>query len=246
MRIAYLDPVPDFAGVDIFAEELSRYAGPGTDISYHTLLEGETGADNYEYEVYEAYMLPKILDKVRSLEEEDYDACILGCFYDPALEAAREMCSRMVVVGAAQAGVTLASLLSKRFSLMIPRDKNFTHMREMVMRQACGEKLASIRVLNIRVLDLQDSDVTDKRMEEEMEAAVRFDHAEAMVLACTMEIGKFQSLQNKFGIPVIDPAVAALKLAEYLVRCQKDCGWYTSKVGTYEAPQEEEWNSFVF
>lgn len=246
MRIAYLDPVPAAAGIEIFAEELARYAGPDTEVSYHTLLEGATGADNYEYEVYEAYMIPKILDKVRALESEGYDACILGCFYDPALEPAREMCRRMVVVGAAQAAVTLASLLSKRFSLMIPRDKNFTHMREMVLRQGCGEKLASVRVLNIRVLDLQESDGTDRRMEEEMEAAICCDHAEAMVLACTMEVGKFQALQDKFGIPVIDPAVAALKMAEYLVRCRSDCGWYTSKVGSYETPPEEEWKSFKF
>ncbi|MGN0718638.1 MAG: aspartate/glutamate racemase family protein [Anaerovoracaceae bacterium] len=243
IKIAYLDPVPEDAGISVFLDELRRYAAPDTDVSYHTL---KTGADNYEYEVYEACMVPYILKKVKELEEEGYDGVILGCFYDPALEAARELCENMVVTGAAQGAVTLAALLSKRFSLMIPRDKNYTHMKEMVEKNGMLHKLASIRVLNIRVLDLQDSDVTDRRMEEEMEAAIREDHAEAMVLACTMEVGKYRQLQEQFGIPVIDPAVAGLKLTEYLIRCRKDCGWYTSKLGTYETPPEEELASFRF
>ncbi|MGF6376990.1 allantoin racemase [Clostridiales Family XIII bacterium PM5-7] len=243
MKIAYLDPVPAEAGVPVFLEELSKFAARTSEISYHTLT---SGADNYEYEVYEAYMLPKILDKVKSLEAEGYDGVILGCFYDPGIEAAREMSEKIVVVGAAQAAIHLATLLSKRFSLMIPRDKNYTHMREMVSRYGAEEKLASIRSLNIKVLELQNSDFTDLRMEEELQGAIKDDYAEAMVLACTMETGKFIELQEKYGLPVIDPAVAALKLTEYLCECKQSCGWYTSKMGTYETPPENEWKKFQF
>ena len=243
MRIAYLDPVPAEAGMGLFIDELKKYAGADTQVSYHTL---DRGADNYEYEVYEAMMAPHILRKIHALEDDGYDGVILGCFYDPAITPAKELSERIVVTGAAQAAVTLAALLSKRFSLMIPRDKNYTHMEEMVLRYAGREKLASIRVLNIKVLDLQESDVTDRRMEEEMNAAIREDRAEAMVLACPMEVGKFEELQQKFGVPVIDPAVAALKMTEYLIECKRACGWYTSKVGTYEAPPEEELRSYTF
>ena len=67
MRIAYLDPVPEAAGLPLFLNELKKYAGKGTEVSYHTL---SVGSDNYEYEVFEAYMMPHILNKVRELEEE--------------------------------------------------------------------------------------------------------------------------------------------------------------------------------
>ena len=243
MRIAYLDPVPEEAAIALFLDELKKHAGPDTEVSYHTL---EKGADNYEYQVYETCMGPLILNKIRQLEAEGYDGVVLGCFYDPVLEAAREMCDHIVVTGAAQGAVTLASLLSARFSLLIPRDKNYTHMREMVVKNGALEKLASIRVLNIRVLDLQDSEITDRRMEEEIETAIKQDHAEAIVLACTMEAGKYEALQKKYQVPVIDPAVAGLKLNEYLIRCRKDCGWYVSKMGTYETPSQEEWESYHF
>lgn len=243
IRIAYLDPVPEEAGIDLFIEELKCHAAPDTEVSYHTL---EKGADNYEYQVYETYMGPLILDKIRQLERDGYDGVILGCFYDPVLETAREMCEKIVVTGAAQGAVTLAALLSARFSLIIPRDKNYTHMREMVVQNGALEKLASIRVLNIRVLDLQDSHITDRRIKEELEAAIKEDHAEAIVLACTMEAGKYEALQQKYGVLVIDPAIAGLKMAEYLIRCKMDCNWYTSKMGTYETPSQEEWNRFQF
>lgn len=243
IRIAYLDPIPAWRGIPVFIEQLQHYAAPDSEISYHTL---KTGATNYEYEVYEACMLSQIVSKVKSLEDDGYDGVILGCFYDPALEAAKELCKNMVVVGAAQSAIILASLLSSRFSLMIPREKNYTHMKSMVERNGMLHKLASIRILNIRVLDLQNCDITYQRMKEEMEAAIQEDHAEAMVLACTLEIGKFRQLQKQFEIPVIDPVIASLKLVEYLVRCKKDCGWYTSKLGTYETPPAEELESFLF
>lgn len=243
MRIAYLDPVPEAAGLPLFLNELKKYAGKGTEVSYHTL---SVGSDNYEYEVFEAYMMPHILNKVRELEEEGYDGCILGCFYDPALDAAKELCTRMVVVGAAQGAVTLVKQLSRRFSIMIPRDKNYTHMLDMVQRYADTSDLASVRVLNIRVLDIQNSGITDLRMQEEMECAIKNDRAEAMVLACTMEVGKYIELQKKYGIPVIDPAVAGLKLAEYLICCRDTCKWYTSNQGTYESPDRDELDSFTF
>lgn len=243
MKIAYLDPVPEAVALPLFLDELEKYAGKNTEVSYHTL---KTGSDNYEYETFEAYMIPHILNKIRELEAEGYDGCIIGCFYDPAIEAAKEICTRMVVTGAAQGAITLVSQLAKRFSIMIPRDKNYTHMVEMVHKYAEPHRLASVRVLNIKVLDLQNSDHTERRMEEEMAAAIKEDKAEAMVLACTMEVGKYHELQEKFAIPVIDPAIAGLKLAEYLIECRNTCDWYTSKIGTYESPEQEELMSFTF
>lgn len=246
MKIAYLDPVPLGAAPDfekLIAEELKKYAAPGTEIGYHAL---DDGADNYEYAVYEAFMLPQVLKKVKSLEEQGYDGVILGCFYDPGIEAAKEFARGVVVVGVAEAAVTLANLLCKRFSLLIPRDKNYTHMHEMVERYNGLGRLASIRSLHIRVLDLQEGSDTDMRMEQEIEKAIKEDRAEAIVLACTMEAGKFKSLQEKYGLPVIDPCIAALKMAEYLIQCKKQCGWTVSEIGTYESPPEDELKAFGF
>lgn len=243
MKIAFLDPVPSAFGLPVFAQELRQYICPHTEIDYVTL--DTNGTDNYEFEVYEAYMSPQILDRVRGLEEEGYDAVILGCFYDPAIVPARELCTKMVVVGAAQASISLAKLICKRYSLLIPRDKNYTHMREMVERNHGIDALASIRMLNLKVMEIQEDETfRDSRMEEEITAAVHEDLAEAIVLACTMEVGTFLKLQEKYGIPIIDPVIAGLKTAEYLVECRDSCGWYTSKRGTYETPSKEEMKSF--
>jgi allantoin racemase len=243
MKIAYLDPVPESAADQIIYTELCKYCASLTEVSYHTL---NCGAENYEYATYEAFMLPHILTKVKRLEALEFDAVIIGCFFDPGLDAAKEMAKNIIVVGVAEASIVLARLLSKRFSLIIPRVKNYTHMLEMVTKNEAIGNLASIRTLHIRVLDLQEDASTSHVMELEIEEAIKNDNAEAVILACTMEAGKFKSLQERFGVPIIDPTVAALKMAEYLVNCKKQCGWTVSKVATYESPPENEMRSYGF
>ena len=42
------------------------------------------------------------------------------------------------------------------------------------------------------------------------------------------------------GVPVIDPTLAPVKYAEYMVELRQRLDWRTSKVGLYESPPSEE------
>jgi allantoin racemase len=79
-------------------------------------------------------------------------------------------------------------------------------------------KLASVRSVEVPVLALDEKrDVVKDRLLAESKKAVKEDRAGAIILGCTGMIGMARELQEALGIPVIDPAVASIKLAESLV-----------------------------
>ena len=74
--------------------------------------------------------------------------------------------------------------------------------------------------------------------------AVEQDFAEALVLGCTMEVGFYKEVEQRLGVPVIDPSIAALKRAEYAAVLKRQCGWGPSRKWSSEPPSEEEMARF--
>src|SRR4029077_3467050 len=74
--------------------------------------------------------------------------------------------------------------------------------------------------------------------------AVERDFAEALVLGCTMELGFYKEVERAVGVPVIDPAIAALKRAEYGALLKRQCGWIPSRKWSCEPPPEDEIAAF--
>lgn len=57
---------------------------------------------------------------------------------------------------------------------------------------------------------------------------------EAIILGCTIEFGFFEQVQREVGVPVIDPVVAAFKMAEAMAGMKQRFGWSPSRVGSCE------------
>lgn len=194
-----------------------------------------------EYHAYHALIAPEILREVVRGEQAGYDGCILGCFDDPCLDAAREVCRRMVVTGACEASVHLAATLSHRFSVIVGRPAWETRMRPRVLEYVAPQRLASFRSVGLGVLEFQaDPARTQELIRQAVLAAVSQDHAEAIVLGCTMEFGFFKQLQAECGVPVIDACLAPLKYLEYLLNVKEQCGWSASKAGAWASPPSGE------
>ena len=243
MKIAYLDILYD--GTDAFEElvyELRKHSSEDTVIDYHYV----TGADNLEYLAFEAFVIPRILVKIDQLRRLGYDAVIIGCCHDPAVDAAKELFDDIIIVGPLEAALLSASVLGKRISVIAVRDKTAPKTYECVERAGLTPKLASIRTLEIKVMDLQkDHDLLSRRMEEVVEKALTEDKADVIVLGCTMETGQYRALQIKFGVPIIDPSIAALMQAKKEYDCRKFCGWTYSRKYGYERPPREETEKFL-
>jgi len=213
---------------------LQKYCRSDSEIEVRSL--GEAPMD-LEYYVHEALIAEKFLRQVKLAEEDGFDAAILGCFYDPYIDAAKELCTNMVVVGPGEASMRIATSLARRFSIIAPTQKTVQHMYDDVKKSGFSEHLASIRALDVPVTDLLgDPGATQRKMCVEIETALKIDRAEAIILGCTLEFGHFEELQKKYGVPVIDVSLAALKYAEFMISVRDACGWHTSKICTFTPP----------
>ena len=77
--------------------------------------------------------------------------------------------------------------------------------------------LASVRSVEIPVSNMRDDmDFTLKKLAEAGRAAIDEDGAECLVLGCLGMAGLGSRLQEMLNIPVVDPAFAAVALAEML------------------------------
>lgn len=201
--------------------------------------------NNLEYRTYEALIVGDTVKVARYAAEQGFDAAVIGCFYDPALEDAREISGETVIVAPCQASVQIVANLSNRFSIIIGQEKWAEQMTERVRTYGYGSKLASMRSIDMPVHELQkDCDVTAERIIEAGRKAIEIDKAEALVLGCTCTFGLYETVQKELGVPVIDPIVAAFKMAEYLGGLKRQFSWIPSRKWSCEAPPEEQLKEF--
>jgi len=239
-RILYIDPVGEKPAVQASLRAyLSAAAAPDSaEIEVTSLGQAPPSLETYYYL---ALIAPELLRRIKLAEREGYDAAIIGCFCDPALDAAKEICERMVVVGVMEAALQIASLLAPRFTILAAQHKSVQDFRDNLGKYGLTGRLASFRSLDIPANDLlNDPALVAQRMREEITWAIEEDQAEAIILGCTLQLGHYQQLQREFGLPVIDAALAGLKVAEHLIAVREACGWYTSKISSYApVPQGE-------
>ncbi len=242
-RIAYIDPVSPEAATPFLIDELNKVKGSNDEIEFFSL---KRGPQHLEYRYYEALITTDLLNMVRKLDKENYDACVIGCFYDPGLYAAREISKRMVIAAPAESSFNLAMMLGHKFSVLVGREKHIPRMMENVEYYGCKNRLASFKVLDFGVLDFHvDESKTISKLKQKGREAIEADGAEVIILGCTMQVGFYQELQDYLKVPVIDPVIAALKYAGYLAEIRDRFNWKTSRARTFEMPPESEiieWN----
>lgn len=233
-RILWINPGLPLDGLNRqFEALLEKGKRKGTEVK---IVSTGRGPRDLEYRYYEALVIPDILHKIKEAEKEGYDAAIIGCFYDPGLQAAREIAD-IVIVAPAEASMHLAATLGSKFSIIIGREKWILQMAENVRNYGMELRLSSFKSINLRVSEMQaDKARTMGRMHQAAREAVEEDLAEVIIPGCTMEYGFSQDLQSSLKVPVIDPIIAAFKYAEFLCELKKRFGWGHSKRGDYERP----------
>ncbi len=219
-------------------EELVRGLGePSTSVEVTGF---ETGTTHLEYEFYEHLATHSIIRKAVEAEKEGYDAVVIGCFYDPGLREAREMV-RIPVVGVCEASLNVASMLTAgEFSVLVGRKKWIPKMSDNARNYGLESRIASWRVLDLTVGDMRDRSRTEAAILREARRAVEEDRAECVVLGCTGMAGQARRAQEELGVPVLDPVLMGIKVAELRGALWRRFGISHSKIGGYEEPPEEE------
>jgi len=231
MKIKVIIPNSSTKFRDSQVEERKKAAAPGNEVDVVCLTHGPVSIEaSYD----EALAAPYIIEEVKKAEEEGYDAVSLDCAMDTIVRAAREAV-KIPVTSAGEASYLLALGLCRKFSVVTVLKSTAEAIKENISKYGFENRVASVRVANIPVLDLKDEKKAFKTILAEAKLALEKDEAEVIVLGCTGMSSLTQKLQKELEVPVIDPAVASLKLAEIYVSMG-----LTASNRTYEIPPEKE------
>lgn len=161
---------------------------------------------------------PEIVQLAADGQNAGFDAIVLYCFSDPVIDACREAL-RIPVIGGAQASCLAALNVCRSFGVILadkarlPEKKRF--LRTLGVDPSC---IAQIAAADMRGVDpWQNRELALARLAECGQQMVA-DGSEAIVLGCLSFLGLAQPLAEVLGVPVIDPAVAAVCTAESTVR----------------------------
>jgi len=214
MRILVIDPVTTKDWLAGEREYLQAVADRGTELEMVALERGPKSIETFHDEVYAG---PEILRLVRQKSNE-VDAIMINCFADPAVDAAREVTTK-VVLGPAETSMSLALHLGSRFSVISTFANTAPWVRRQAVKLGVERRLASAIGVDIPVLDLEEN--ADKTVEEITAAAKRAieqDGAEVIILGCTGMAPLAQKIRKQLNVPLIEPAAATLKMVETLVK----------------------------
>ena len=132
---------------------LSRAVSPGTQISVDCIPGGPISIESVTDEVTAG---PYLLEAGRQAQREGYDAFVVYCFSDLAVDALRENLS-IPVIGPGAVALAAADMLSNRFTVVTTVERNVSRtLRRLKQNPLCREKMAGVRALNIPVAELRD------------------------------------------------------------------------------------------
>lgn len=195
---------------------LSRAVSPGTQISVDCIPGGPISIESVTDEVTAG---PYLLEAGRQAQQEGYDAFVVYCFSDLAVDALRENLS-IPVVGPGAVALAAADMLSNHFTVVTTVERNVSRtLRRLKQNPLCREKMAGVRALNIPVAELRDDPkATMRYLSKLCQKAVEEDQADTLVLGCLGLAEYGDALEQEFGVKVIDPAFLALAWAEMAAR----------------------------
>ncbi|MGV8921702.1 MAG: aspartate/glutamate racemase family protein [Pseudomonas sp.] len=229
MRIQVINPNTSQAMTHKIGLAAQAVARAGTEI---LACCPEHGPESIEGHFDEAIAAVGVLEEMAKGVQQGCDAHIIACFGDPGLLAARELASGPVI-GIAEAGFHLASLVATRFAVITTLGRTRIIAEHLLQRYGMSELCTSVRCMEIPVLALEhcDDDLIE-RIATEGRRARDEEGAGAIVLGCGGMADLREVLSERIGLPVIEGVSAAVKLAESLV----ELGLGTSKHGDLAYP----------
>lgn len=170
---------------------------------------------------------PEIVQLAADGQNAGFNAVVLYCFSDPVIDACREAL-RIPVIGGAQASCLAALNVCRSFGVILADEARLPEKKLFLRTLGVSpERIGQIAAVNLNgISPWADRETTFKKLLACGQKMMRETHTEAIVLGCLSFLGLSEPLSRVLGIPVIDPAVAAVTTAESIVRQRL----FTSKV----------------
>ncbi|MGB7363842.1 MAG: aspartate/glutamate racemase family protein [Rhodococcus sp. (in: high G+C Gram-positive bacteria)] len=229
MRILVVNVNTTQSMTEAIGARAEKIASPGTTI---VALTPTFGAESVEGN-YESYLAAiAVMETVRAYDQP-FDAVVQAGYGEHGREGLQELLD-VPVVDITEAAASTAMFLGRSFSVVTTLDRAVPLIEDRLLLAGLHTRCASVRASGVGVLDLEsDPDAAVTAIVDEAERAVHEDRAEVIVLGCGGMSGLDDAVRSRVDVPVVDGVVAAVAIAESLVRQ----GLRTSKVRTFPAPR---------
>jgi allantoin racemase len=225
-KIRIYDIIPVAFGVEswgkVTRELQATVASPEVEITLADLPDAPVKEIISAFE--DALVAPLCVREALKAERAGYDAVIIDCLSDPGLSSAKEALS-IPVVGALEAVLHYASMVGRRFSILISGYKagrmlgadGSRDMIDLIRMYGFESKFASMRSVPASCLDFagQQGELP-AAMLEQAQLAIEEDGADSIISYGGIDIVSY--LQEHLKVPVIDSVQSSVLMAESLVR----------------------------
>lgn len=185
-----------------------------------------------------------MLNKIIRAEEQGYDGAVIGCYNDPALREAREMC-KFPVYGVFETSVHVACMLGEKFSGVALEEKQAKLSDRKVSEYGLKEKALPFVKVDAGLEELSSAmERPGPVIERFKEAAKKVisEGAEVIIPACGLMnlLLIKEKVREVDGALILDGYAVVLKFAEAMIRLYRDIGLTMSKKLYYASPSKEQ------
>lgn len=214
MRLLIVEPiVTSPRSLEERKNYFQRAVNPGTELELVSIPRGPKSIETF-YDV--ALAGPEIL-RVIQKNDQDVDAIVINCFADPALDAAREITNK-VVLGPGETSMSIALHLGAKFSVISVLPNTPYWVRMQAVKLGVASRLAAAIGVDVSVRELQEAPAQAlAKLIKAAQDTVARDQAEAIILGCTGMAPLAERVRDAVEVPIIEPAITTVKMAELLV-----------------------------
>jgi len=202
-------------------EILNQIASTETTVVVEQVAEGPHSIENA---MDEYLALPNVLKYIIA-HQDAYDAIILGCAGDGGMEGAREQ-AKIPIVGPGESSLLLGALGDKYFSMITVSLERAAIKRRLVREAGLDpHRLISSHISGIPDLEMVKDPQRTKQAVVRCLKEAKAKGAQVMILGCMtiafMEPALLKEAEAEAGLPLVNPIVTAVKMAEALVAMRK-------------------------
>lgn len=140
------------------------------------------------------------------------DAFVIACYSDPGLHVCREGTARPVF-GIGESGILAALSRGDTFGVIAVGQGSIGRHLRYLRQMSLMDRFVGERPLNMTVAESASGDQTLARMIAVGRVLKEEDGAKAIVMGCAGMSRHRAALEDALGVPVIDPAQAAVTMA---------------------------------
>jgi len=236
MRIWYEFPRPSTGAEGFYGRLKANWKKVGKSDSELVIKAPTKGTSEFRYSIV-GHMYADMLRTIEMMEgalqaeREGYDAAVIGCFGDPGLDVLEALVD-IPVTGPAKAGILMGQTVGTRMAFV-----TLPHWEKKVERIITTYGIQNLviphrpcRPFNIPLETFRDENLVIDNFFEIGKEAIR-DGADVIILACvnTSTLLTYKGLSDIDGTPIVDGAIAALKMAEVMVDFKRAGLWKSKK-----------------